>query len=98
MVKITLDAEGMACGMCESHINDTIRSRSFFFREQMYHSFSLVKDVAVYFRLVKCSNHMLRFPGTGNGNCIEHRTVFTLISGVAFIGNAGSYDSPGVVL
>lgn len=25
MVKITLKIEGMACGMCESHINDTIR-------------------------------------------------------------------------
>ncbi len=25
MVKITLEVEGMACGMCESHINDTIR-------------------------------------------------------------------------
>lgn len=25
MVKITLDIEGMACGMCEAHINDVIR-------------------------------------------------------------------------
>lgn len=25
MVKITLEIEGMSCGMCESHINDTIR-------------------------------------------------------------------------
>lgn len=25
MVKITLGVEGMACGMCESHINDEIR-------------------------------------------------------------------------
>lgn len=25
MVKTTLEIEGMACGMCESHINDTIR-------------------------------------------------------------------------
>ncbi|MDO5546193.1 MAG: heavy-metal-associated domain-containing protein [Eubacteriales bacterium] len=25
MVKITLDIEGMACGMCESHINDAVR-------------------------------------------------------------------------
>lgn len=25
MVKITLDVEGMACSMCESHINDTVR-------------------------------------------------------------------------
>lgn len=25
MVKITLDVEGMACGMCEAHINDAIR-------------------------------------------------------------------------
>lgn len=25
MVKITLKIDGMACGMCESHINDTIR-------------------------------------------------------------------------
>lgn len=25
MIKMTLDVEGMACGMCESHINDTIR-------------------------------------------------------------------------
>ncbi len=25
MVKITLNVEGMACGMCESHVNDTIR-------------------------------------------------------------------------
>ena len=24
MIKITLDVEGMACGMCASHINDTI--------------------------------------------------------------------------
>ncbi len=25
MIKITLDVEGMACGMCEAHINDAIR-------------------------------------------------------------------------
>lgn len=25
MVKITLEIEGMACGMCESHINDVVR-------------------------------------------------------------------------
>lgn len=25
MVKITLEIEGMACGMCESHINDALR-------------------------------------------------------------------------
>lgn len=26
MVKITLQIEGMACGMCEAHINNAIRS------------------------------------------------------------------------
>lgn len=25
MVKITLEIEGMSCGMCETHVNDTIR-------------------------------------------------------------------------
>lgn len=25
MIKITLSIEGMACGMCESHINDAVR-------------------------------------------------------------------------
>ena len=25
MVKITLEIEGIACGMCESHINDAVR-------------------------------------------------------------------------
>ena len=25
MVKITLDVDGMACGMCEAHVNDAIR-------------------------------------------------------------------------
>lgn len=25
MVKITLQIEGMACGMCEAHVNDAIR-------------------------------------------------------------------------
>lgn len=25
MVKITLNVEGMACQMCEAHINDTVR-------------------------------------------------------------------------
>ena len=25
MIKMILDIEGMSCGMCESHINDTIR-------------------------------------------------------------------------
>lgn len=25
MVKITLKIEGMSCGMCETHINDTVR-------------------------------------------------------------------------
>lgn len=25
MVKITLDVEGMACSMCEGHVNDTVR-------------------------------------------------------------------------
>lgn len=27
MVKVTLKIDGMACGMCESHINDCIRSK-----------------------------------------------------------------------
>lgn len=27
MVKITLQIEGMACGMCQAHINDAIRRR-----------------------------------------------------------------------
>lgn len=26
MVQITLKIDGMACGMCESHINDAVRS------------------------------------------------------------------------
>ena len=25
MIKISLDIDGMACGMCESHINDAVR-------------------------------------------------------------------------
>lgn len=25
MVKITMDVEGMACGMCEAHVNDAVR-------------------------------------------------------------------------
>ena len=25
MIKITLEIDGMMCGMCESHINDTVR-------------------------------------------------------------------------
>lgn len=25
MIKITLNIDGMMCGMCESHINDTVR-------------------------------------------------------------------------
>ncbi|MCQ4022445.1 MULTISPECIES: heavy-metal-associated domain-containing protein [unclassified Ruminococcus] len=25
MIKITLDIEGMACGMCEAHVNDAVR-------------------------------------------------------------------------
>ncbi len=25
MVKITLEVEGMACGMCESHVNEAVR-------------------------------------------------------------------------
>ena len=27
MVKITLEIDGMACGMCESHINEMIRDK-----------------------------------------------------------------------
>jgi len=26
MVKITVNVEGMACGMCEAHVNDAVRS------------------------------------------------------------------------
>ena len=26
MYKITLDVEGMACGMCEAHVNDAVRN------------------------------------------------------------------------
>lgn len=26
MLKITLDIDGMACGMCEAHVNDAIRT------------------------------------------------------------------------
>lgn len=25
MIKITADVEGMACGMCEAHVNDAVR-------------------------------------------------------------------------
>lgn len=25
MYKITLDVDGMACGMCEAHVNDAVR-------------------------------------------------------------------------
>lgn len=25
MIKITLDVEGIACGMCEAHVNDAVR-------------------------------------------------------------------------
>lgn len=25
MIKITLDVEGMACGMCEAHVNEAVR-------------------------------------------------------------------------
>lgn len=25
MIKITVDVDGMACGMCEAHINDAVR-------------------------------------------------------------------------
>ena len=27
MVKITLDIDGMACGMCEAHVNDAVRQQ-----------------------------------------------------------------------
>ena len=27
MYKVTLNIDGMSCGMCEAHINDTIRSK-----------------------------------------------------------------------
>lgn len=27
MVQITLKIDGMACGMCESHVNDAVRAR-----------------------------------------------------------------------
>ena len=26
MVKITLDIDGMACGMCEAHVNNALRN------------------------------------------------------------------------
>ena len=26
MIKMTLEVEGMACGMCEAHVNDAIRN------------------------------------------------------------------------
>lgn len=26
MIKITVDVEGMACGMCEAHINEAVRN------------------------------------------------------------------------
>lgn len=26
MVKITADVEGMACGMCEAHVNEAVRN------------------------------------------------------------------------
>jgi len=25
MIKVTLDIDGMACGMCEAHVNDAVR-------------------------------------------------------------------------
>lgn len=43
MIKTTLKIDGMACGMCESHINDTVRKIFAVKRITSYHSKGLTE-------------------------------------------------------
>lgn len=46
MVKITLEVEGMACGMCESHVNDTVRRQFAVKKVTSSHSKGLTEIIA----------------------------------------------------
>ena len=46
MVKITLQIEGMSCGMCESHINDTVRRQFAVKKVSSSHSKGLTEIIA----------------------------------------------------
>ncbi len=46
MVKITLTIDGMSCGMCESHVNDTIRRQFAVKKVSSSHSKGLTEIVA----------------------------------------------------
>lgn len=46
MVKITLKIDGMACGMCESHVNDTIRKNFAVKKVTSSHSKGLTEIIA----------------------------------------------------
>ena len=42
MYKITAEVEGMACGMCEAHVNDAIRAAFDVKKVSSSHSLSLI--------------------------------------------------------
>lgn len=46
MVKMTLKIDGMACGMCESHVNDTIRRNFEIKKVTSSHSKGLTEIIA----------------------------------------------------
>lgn len=46
MVKITLEIEGMSCGMCEAHVNDTIRRNFAVKKVSSSHSKGLTEIIA----------------------------------------------------
>lgn len=46
MIKITVDVEGMACGMCEAHINDAVRQNFSVTKVTSSHSKGITEIIA----------------------------------------------------
>lgn len=46
MIKITIDVEGMACGMCEAHINDAVRQNFSVTKVTSSHSKGITEIIA----------------------------------------------------
>ena len=72
MLKVTLKIEGMACGMCEAHINDTVRKK---IHDASKVSSSYKKGETVFFTQNDIDEEALKKAINETGyQCLEIRT------------------------
>ena len=52
MVQLTLRIDGMSCGMCESHVNDTIRQKFNVKKVTSSHKITVFRGIPKFLQLV----------------------------------------------